>query len=159
MIAEVGKAGRLVRGPRFEDRQHFLDEISFRMIHQVISLQEGWADLFGHYYEGADCKAQGLTFMHYQLSNVFAPKMWVCESILKNIILTEERTYLHCFAGVDRTGFICSLYLVLVDGWDPYDAWREAIRMGMHKRYQILWEKAFFRRVEELRALGPWVQR
>lgn len=159
MIAEVGKAGRLVRGPRFKSRQQFLDEISFRMIHQVISLQEGWSSFFGHYDEGADCRAQGLTFMHYRMSNIFSPGKWQCESVLKNICLTEERTYLHCYAGVDRTGFICGLYLVLVDGWDQWDAWMYVRQMGMHKRYQIAWEASFFKRVEELRALGPWVQK
>lgn len=159
MIATVGKAERLVRGPRFEDRQQFLDETAFHQIHQVISLQEGWADVLGHYNEGADCRAQGLTYMRYRLSNVFAPSMWACESILRNIVLTEEKTYLHCFAGVDRTGFISGLYLVLVDGWDPWDAWMWIQKMGMHKRYRILWENKFFDRVAELKKLGPWVQR
>lgn len=160
MIALVGKAGKLIRGPRFENSSQFFDEYSVHQFKQVISLQEGWADLLGHYQEGGDCARVGIIYMRYRLSNFFAPAMWQCHSILENICLTEEQTYLHCFKGVDRTGFICSLYLVLVDGWDPMDAWHEAHRMGMQKHYRFLWEKAFFKRVEELRSCGTaWRQK
>lgn len=159
MIAEVGRAGKLIRGPRFEDRQQFLDEMAFRMFNQVISLQEGWADLLGHYDEQAECHSRGITYMRYRLSNLFPPPKWQCHSILENICLTSDRTYLHCFAGVDRTGFICGLYLALVDGWDPRAAWEYVVEMGMHRRYQILWKSAFFKRCEELRDTAKWGQR
>lgn len=160
MIALVGKAGKLIRGPRFENRSELLDVMGQYLPSQIISLQEGWADLLGHYNEGPEARARGLTYMRYRLSNFTAPKKWECHSILENICLNEHPTYLHCFKGVDRTGFICSLYLVLVDGWDPMDAWHEAHRMGMQKHYRFLWEKAFFKRVEELRNCGTaWRQR
>lgn len=159
MIAIVGKAGKLIRGPRFEDRQAFLDELGFRHFHQVISLQEGWADLFGHYDEGPDVMSRGMTYMRFRLSNVFAPSRWDCYTILENIVLTEELTYLHCFAGVDRTGFICALYLHLVDGLSPAQAWENCINMGMHKRYQWLWKDAFFERCEELAGCRIWRQK
>ena len=151
MIAIVGKAGLLVRGPRFDSKQAFLDEVGFHQIFQVISLQEGWADFLGHYNEKEDCAALGMPFKRVRFSNLVAPSPAQCREVLSAIRNAEGKTYLHCFAGVDRTGFICGLYRHLEDDLTPDEAWREQCAgMGMHRRYQLFWRHSFFERCREL---------
>lgn len=157
MISLVGE--KLIRGPRFDDRQMFLEEFGHFRFGQCINLEEGWSRLMGHYDEGAECQARGVTFMRFRMSNLFAPDKWQCHSVLENIVLTEAQTYLHCFAGVDRTGFIVGLYRVLVMGFTPEQAWEEAAAMGMHARYQFAWKHSFFERCQELRGTRAWVQK
>lgn len=43
--------------------------------------------------------------------------------------------YIHCQRGVDRTGIVCAAYRILVQGWTPGAAAREAISEGMHVWY------------------------
>jgi protein tyrosine/serine phosphatase len=41
-----------------------------------------------------------------------------------------EAVLVHCAAGVRRAGAVTGLYLLLVEGWNAEDAWREIARFG-----------------------------
>lgn len=41
-------------------------------------------------------------------------------------------TYVHCFHGVDRTGLMCAIYRVIVQGWPKEKAIEEMKKKGLH---------------------------
>ncbi|HUV86117.1 MAG TPA: hypothetical protein VMX79_03305, partial [bacterium] len=51
--------------------------------------------------------------------------------------------FVHCHAGVDRTGFVVAAYRVKVEGWTPEKAYEEMARLGFHS-FLFWWPGAFF---------------
>jgi hypothetical protein len=49
---------------------------------------------------------------------------------LKKLLLNDGPTFIHCFAGKDRTGLICALFECKYLGVDPEDAIKEAKLLG-----------------------------
>ena len=52
--------------------------------------------------------------------------------------------FLHCKHGRDRTGLIIGLYRVLVQGWEPRDAYREMLDLGFRPHLTAL--DSYFKR-------------
>ncbi len=46
--------------------------------------------------------------------------------------------YFHCMTGKDRTGTMCALYRIEVDGWSNDEAERELLAFGYHEVYRDL---------------------
>jgi protein tyrosine/serine phosphatase len=42
------------------------------------------------------------------------------------------KVFVHCFHGVDRTGLMCAMYRIVVQGWDKQSAISEMKRNGFH---------------------------
>lgn len=136
----------LARGgkPRSREDLQFLKNEGIRTI---VSLQEGWSDFFRLYDikdEKRDWEAMGGKFYQHRLSNWFAPTQDETDAVLRSICAQDGKTYLHCYSGVDRTGWIAAAYKVLVMGnVTPEDAWKtEAWAKGTHKWF--FWWRAKF---------------
>lgn len=124
----------------------FLQHLGVRTI---VSLQEGWSEVF-HTFDLTDEeiaweKLQGV-FHHHRCSNFFPPTKAETDAIIESICegLTRGKVYVHCYSGVDRTGWICAAYKLRM-GWFPDAkwAWRvEAWEKGTHKWFWW-WQKHF----------------
>ena len=134
--------GKLVRGPRLKGVSDVYHLHSHFWVRTIINLEEGWSRKFGNYQEGPDCIAFGIKYHGIGLSNFSPPSVEECRAIMKVIYGTEKPVYVHCYAGVDRTGFIVALYGALRYGRCPHECWEEAQEAGMHKRY-FWWRKSF----------------
>lgn len=113
----------------------------------IISLETSWHKLFGwkgesRWWTHTVCGSN--KFINFPLSTFFPPSKESTKEIIDSIVMAQigGGVYLHCYSGVDRTGWICAAYRVLVAGWTVGDAWSEAVKEGMHWRY--FWWKPFF---------------
>jgi tyrosine-protein phosphatase SIW14 len=61
------------------------------------------------------------------------------------IFLTEKniKVFVHCFHGVDRTGLMCAMYRIVLQGWDKASAINEMKRNGFH-----FWQRSILRFIE-----------
>lgn len=50
----------------------------------------------------------------------------------------KRPVFVHCAYGKDRTGTMCALYRIEVDGWTPQKAFEEMQRYGFHEAYTDL---------------------
>ena len=84
------------------------------------------------------------TFIRHPLSNFLPPTRFETMQILDDInrSLLNGGVFVHCYSGVDRTGWIIAAYRVIEEEMHPEDAWAEAVKMGMHFRY-FWWKSAF----------------
>lgn len=147
---------KLIRGARFQNVQELDRAHCTHAFAQVIDLEEGWVRLFGGYDEQKNCWDRGIHFIRIRMSNVFAPTLFQCQSVIVNVMLTAGSTFVHCRRGCDRTGFVCALYRVLVDGWKIERAWEEAKGCGMWWGYQWAWKRAFVKTCLELENNVEW---
>lgn len=121
----------------------------------IFSLEEGWSRIFGWRFEAHDWQVRiGGLFYLFPLSNLFPPSAATCIAITDLLIHDSngplgESSYVHCYAGVDRTGFILAVFRVRFHKWKPLDAWAEAQEYGMHRRYWW-WKKHFLKLCSEL---------
>lgn len=141
-------SGGLYRGgqPKNFEQVRFLKNSG---IHAVVSLETWWHFVFGWDDEEDVCHHLKMGFKNIPCSNVFPPSKEKTLEIIRFITGPYHggATYIHCFAGVDRTGWVCAAWRVIIDGWTAERAWAEAVAQGMHWRYY--WWKFFF-----LRAFG-----
>jgi len=115
-------------------------------VRTIISLEEGWADIFGWKKEPQEWRRLGGTWIQVKLSNIFAPTKGQLDAIM---FLIEEnsrtaRVHFHCLTGKDRTGFVAAYYEVKHEFITPQQAWDLCCARGMHWHYRLFWKKAFF---------------
>lgn len=57
-----------------------------------------------------------------------------------DVVLDPARrpVFVHCAHGKDRTGTMCALYRIEVDGWTPEAAFAEMKELGFHRLYADL---------------------
>ena len=57
-----------------------------------------------------------------------------------DIVLDPARrpVFVHCAHGKDRTGTMCALYRMEIDGWSPKEAFDEMQKYGFHDMYEDL---------------------
>lgn len=149
--------GKLFRGPRlsFPGCHHLANDL---FVKHVIDLEAGLCTIFSMDPddERKNVEFFGMEYVPHPLSNFTAPTYEQCRAILRFIFDAKFHCYIHCHAGVDRTGFIVALYGALRYGHCPHEMWDQAYEQGMHLRYRIFWKKAFFERVKELREEFGW---
>lgn len=116
----------------------------------VVCLEEGWKQFFHRFSfkkEREIYAMKGIRYFHLPMSNFFCPSINELEvavwKIYENCTTLKSSVYLHCFAGVDRTGMVVAAYRVLVNRWKPEIAWNECIDMGFHKGRYFWWRKQF----------------
>ncbi len=139
---------RLMRGPRPEsvsDLQWFIDQGIFT----IISLETG----FGAFWDKITARKLlnersmwnsyfQRPFFNFPLSNFLPPTPRQVVETIQAIQKSPGPTFLHCYSGVDRTGFLVAVWRVWEEGWGPEAAWKEAVESGMHPWFW--WWKAAF---------------
>jgi len=113
-------------------------------VRTIISLQSGFADKMGHYPdEKIDWELLGGSYIEIKCSNFWAPTV---EQTLRALAaidrhLLDGAVYIHCFSGVDRTGWMCAAWKLRFNA--AATAWRdEAWNKGMHRWF--FWWKPIF---------------
>lgn len=129
----------LWRGPRPND----LHDVSVLGVKRIISLESGIYDLC---HEGNFLIRQfpcefGMKQYDLKSSDFLPPRDWAVRKFLFLMQDVPMPTFIHCLSGVDRTGFLCAVYRMQVQGY-PY-AWAlaEWKRLGRHPWY-FWWEPA-----------------
>ena len=144
--------GKLWRGSRpecYDDLTH----LKSLGITTIVSLQEGYArakaKLTGGYAtEREDWIAMGGVYYDVPLSNIIPPSPGRL-FLVEKLIAENHGVYVHCFAGVDRTGMSIAYHKVKRFHLTPEEAWQEAVDYGMHRRYRW-WKPAFLRACAEI---------
>lgn len=74
--------------------------------------------------------AAGMTYINVPMKGVVAPTN---EQIAKVLALlnSEDRVFVHCHRGADRTGAVIACYRIAHDRWAPKQALSEAKSFGM----------------------------
>lgn len=150
MMKKVLGENSVYRGPRPKNQEE-LEHLFKSGVRTIISLEEGWGKLFGWKGEESLWKMMGGRFIHLRMSNVFPPTLDQCQLVEDTIhrFYARGSVFIHCYAGVDRTGFV-SAYLAYINGYSAEQAWQyAALDQGMHKRY-YWWKKYFMKMVGEV---------
>lgn len=71
---------------------------------------------------------------------LFGVEDYQMDSILQSLIDRPSNLYIHCEHGQDRTGLVCAMYRVRIQGWSKADAEKEMLTNGFHKELRGLWE-------------------
>ena len=88
--------------------------------------------------------AAGINFEHVPLGPLGAPRADRVDAALAVLSDPAKRPiFVHCKAGVDRTGFVVAAYRVQVEGWTPERAYEEMVALGFHS-FLFWWMAAFF---------------
>jgi protein tyrosine/serine phosphatase len=136
----------LLRGGR-PTKQDYLD-LRNQGVQLVINLEndkkqmkneEKWSQELGFHYFPAP------------MSAFSTPNDKLVDQVLALLQQGQEKIFLHCKHGEDRTGMIIGLYRVLVQGWSAKDAYQEMLDRGFHESLTPL-KNYFWKRVER----GRW---
>jgi protein tyrosine/serine phosphatase len=94
-------------------------------VNTVVDLRRGNTDV-----EAATARRLGMHFVRFPFYGVFGADSAFLKSIIE-AIRQGGNVYVHCHVGRDRTSLVVALYRVLVDKWDPREAWaKEAVAYG-----------------------------
>ncbi len=122
-------------------------------VRTVVNLRE-------HHSEKEEAEALGLSAVEIPIrAGIFGSKPPSEEDLRRffEVVLDRNRrpVYVHCAQGKDRTGTMCALYRIEVDGWTPDEAIAEMQDFGYHDVYKDL--VAFVRGYEKrgFRAPAP----
>lgn len=99
--------------------------------------------------ERAWAAAAGIDLVHVPLSPLTSPRpVRVEEAVAVMADPARRPLFVHCHAGVDRTGFVVAAYRVTAEGWTAERAYDEMVRAGFH-RILFWWAAAFMRYAAE----------
>lgn len=62
----------------------------------------------------------------------YGPSESIVIEFIKIIKSTSKPVFVHCFHGEDRTGFICAIYRIFIQGWEKERAICEMKQKGLH---------------------------
>lgn len=126
---------KLYRGPR---PKSFKDLAPYG-ITTVINLEYRIYDKFhDDKYEHENPADFGITVYSIPCSDFTPPTKKQVQEFLKIVSEAEGLVYVHCLHQVDRTGFMCAVYRMRVQGWSFKDAVKEMFDLGFHK-FPYLW--------------------
>jgi len=60
----------------------------------------------------------------------FRPPTILQADYFLSVVRRNEKTLVHCLSGVNRTGFMCAVYRMRVQGWSFKEAHDEWVRLG-----------------------------
>lgn len=116
-------------------------------VRTIISLETGFADKLGDYpEEQSDWESMGGAYHLVKCSNFWAPTAAQTNEVMRLMgNKPAGKVYLHCFSGVDRTGWMAARYrLSRLDFLNASDAWEvEAKGSGTH--WWFYWWGPLFR--------------
>lgn len=76
----------------------------------------------------------GMKFIHIPVYYLSLPDEETIERVLKLLEDAQNQpVYMHCFHGVDRTGFFVALYRMSRLGWSFQEAYEEMKKCGFHR--------------------------
>lgn len=136
-------ANGLFRGSRPECKAD-LNQLAISYgVQTIISLETGfgafWSRFLGKPFDESGWWSSWFArkFITHSLSNFFPPSKCETYKILSDILSAQRAgaVFIHCYAGVDRTGWVVAAWRVAQDGIAPEAAWEEAVRMGLHARF------------------------
>lgn len=129
----------LWRGPRPLDLQHLVD----LGIKRIVSLETGVYDCIHPDQQIERQFPNDFGMKQYDLSSsvIMPPERWAVWRFLTMVEMDRMPTYLHCLDGVDRTGYFCAVYRMLVNKWSYQAALTEWKGFGRHLRY-FWWDYA-----------------
>lgn len=116
----------LFRGPRLKAQEEFV-ALKNSGITQILNLQSTWNN---QEFEWA--MELGIAPLQLNLCPVVSPNEHLVMCALRTILKQDRITYLHCRAGVDRTGFVVAAYRMLVEKKSYEEALIEFRLMGRH---------------------------
>lgn len=123
------------RGPRPPDL-HSLEDFK---ITTIIDLESGIYELFhGANQFPAD---YGMAYYHMPCSDWLPPPDSYVIKAVTMMAQVNRKTFVHCLSGVDRTGYVCAAYRILVQKWPVDDAIKEWIDLGRHPWF-FWWERS-----------------
>lgn len=125
------------RGSRPRDLMNL--RIDFR-IDTIIDLETGIYELFDGVLPQFP-PDYGMSYYHMPCSDIVPPNDLFVAKAIDLMADMNRRTFIHCLSGVDRTGYVCALYRVIIDKWKTVDAIAEWKRLGRHPWY-FWWEKS-----------------
>ena len=129
---------KLFRGSRPESFQDLCEE----GISLVINLQSGAHEFFkDDKYEFESAAEFGIIELNLKCGDVFAPSAEEVSDFLDAINSHSGKAYVHCLHGKDRTGFMCAIYRMKVQGWTFEESIKEMFDLGFHKVPYIFWLK------------------
>jgi protein-tyrosine phosphatase len=105
--------------------------------------------------EEAAARAVGMNYFNVALPNWGRPQDDRIARIMELINAPESgRVFIHCKAGVDRTGLIVAIYRMTHDGWSSDRALAEAEHLGMRRTQ--LWMRDYAKDYgDRVRKVGP----
>lgn len=145
-MIEIDKG--VFRGPRPTD----FATLKAAGIKTILSLQDGWFEVLrGKLYEGDEsARLHGIELIHARLSDFRAPTDDQVMFCLAEMLRAENLPiYVHCKHGVDRTGFVCAAYRVIVQEWSIEMAIEEWVALGFHRSFYFWWPAVFRRLMRE----------
>ena len=80
--------------------------------------------------ERDSCANHGIAFHSFSMSPKRAPDPAAVDSILHILRNAKAPVFVHCTAGDHRTGTVCALYRIRVQGWSKERAWAEQEAFG-----------------------------
>lgn len=117
-------------------------------VRTVISLEEGWGAIFGWPHEPEQWRAMGGVWLQVKLSSILPPTRGQLDAIYALMFahsMGPGSVFVHCYSGVDRTGIVCAHWQAYGQHIPVQIAWENCCAQGMHRRFQLLWKRAFFR--------------
>lgn len=104
-------------------------------IKTVVNLRQLHSDLF---------KIEGTTLKYFRIrAAAWHPEKEDAVEFLRIATNPENQPVLvHCQHGADRTGMMCALYRIVVEGWNKTDAINEMLYggFGFHGIFSMIWE-------------------
>lgn len=129
----------LYRGPRPDS----LEDLKALNCQTIIDLESGLFEFLNDraYEEDGWAGQSGVKIRHLPLSDIFPPTDFEIRAFISMVGRGLDRgsVYVHCLHGVDRTGFMCAAYRILLQGWSPVDAINEMLALGFHKFPYWFW--------------------
>lgn len=141
---------------RRSSRPKSLRELEIANITTVMNLQSGmYEDLHEDEYEHIDFGKTNIKCYDIALSNFWPPSSYDTARILRTIENNLRRpgnVLIHCMSGVDRTGWIIAMYLVIHEGWNPEHAVKNMINRGQHWWFRW-WIPFFYFRIDRVKKI------
>ncbi len=118
----------LFRGPRPAN----LETLQSMGVKRIINLQSGFYELVSETKRERQHPSEfGIEYYDLGSSNVFPPEDHTIDKFLA-LLADKKLTYVHCYSGVDRTGFLVACYRMAIEGWTYEKAHDEFVGEGRH---------------------------
>ena len=90
---------------------------------------------------------KGLRYLSFPMNAWDTPNDQAVNEVIQILIKSKnQKVFIHCKHGRDRTGLMSALYRVLVQKWKSQDAYTEMIDLGFRKIFKNMenyyWQKA-----------------
>ena len=147
MRVKVVRPDKLYRGPRPPNFQEFSALVARQGIGTVICLESGFFEWFRtkRNEELGWCHRLRVDLIHIRCHPFLPPTADEVGLFLSMVKEAEGPVYFHCLHGVDRTGWMASMYRVMMQGWDVNQAMKEMYDNGFH-RWSYWWWPKFARK-------------